>query len=258
MQGTHPANQTLAHHEPMGKPYVKSTDFAAFRGLTGTTTSIVVGGVTYTYGGNVVFPKENGSGQGSTNQPPGKWAQEVATAFAAAINAAVGDFGVYHSRNVPNSTVFCRVSGTKLIFIGRVPGDDFTVVVTVDDNSNAVTVEFSGDVTAVNLSVDTLNATVDVNLPAITGWGTDQAQTSATGTLYVNLASHSCKQVRIRNDTGTTIDVRNSGGTASPYMLLTGTDVLIPVQANSNEIAIHRHDDGNTQVFVSYIYSDSA
>ena len=75
------------------------------------------------------------------------------------------------------------------------------------------------------------------------------AQTSATGTVWVNLPAQECNAVNLNNATGTTIEVRyNGAGSGLPVANLTSYSFM--AISNSNKLSVRRLDVSNSQVTV--------
>lgn len=109
----------------------------------------------------------------------------------------------------------------------------------------------AGNPVPVNLVKGTVTAT-STN-PVVTVVDNTSTQTAATGTNWVQLASHTgVKQVLLWNTTGTAISFRYGTGTA--ISIPNNTAIAVAVKANSNEIQIQRTDTSNTQVTLSWHY----
>ena len=97
----------------------------------------------------------------------------------------------------------------------------------------------------------TVNGTFTSGIPTVTVTDNDSAQTSATGTNWVQFASHAgSKQVMIFNQTGTSISYRFGTGVDIP--IPDNSVIVLGVKANSNELQIKRTDESNSQVVVKF------
>jgi hypothetical protein len=76
------------------------------------------------------------------------------------------------------------------------------------------------------------------------------AQTSATGTTWVNFGTASCDVLRICNNTATMIEYRRDGAGLGMH-IPAGQTVDVLAITNANQISFRRHDTSNTQVSFS-------
>ena len=86
----------------------------------------------------------------------------------------------------------------------------------------------------------------------VSDYSVGSTSTSATGTQYVALESGVATAITIRNRTGTTLEIRKSGGT-NTLLLANNEDLPLPVLANSNEWELRRSDISNTQASVKFL-----
>lgn len=88
-------------------------------------------------------------------------------------------------------------------------------------------------------------------------WGTDEVETSATGTNWVTLPAHAeVRGISVVNDTGTTILLRQVGGTVGVPIFNGGSFSLERLQRSTAEVQIKRKDESNTQVAVQFAFWD--
>ena len=83
------------------------------------------------------------------------------------------------------------------------------------------------------------------------GSANDSVQTANPGTGFSTLNTRVCRRVHIFNDTGTDLEVQQDGaGVAVP--VYAGTYFTFNGINNSNQLAIRRVDQSNTQVTAKY------
>jgi hypothetical protein len=83
------------------------------------------------------------------------------------------------------------------------------------------------------------------------GSANDSVQTAATGSNFTILNTRVCRRVHIFNDTGADLEVQqDGGGVAVP--VYAGTYFTFNGIENSNQLAVRRKDQANTQVTVKY------
>jgi hypothetical protein len=89
------------------------------------------------------------------------------------------------------------------------------------------------------------------NSAVISSAGNDSVQTSATGATFVALADHPCHQVDFVNNSGTDLEIQQDG-TGSAITVFDGTYFTMYGISNTNQLAVRRVDQSNTQVSMSY------
>lgn len=88
-------------------------------------------------------------------------------------------------------------------------------------------------------------------VPMLSTGGHFTAQTSSTGSTWVKLTSVLCKQVTVSNQTGTTLEFRQSG-TGAGFAVPTGTFYTFFGLNNADSLEVRRVDVSNTQVTASF------
>lgn len=91
--------------------------------------------------------------------------------------------------------------------------------------------------------------------PAIGNWGDTQVETSATGTEWVAFPSQAANELAVINGTAVDISIRRAGSTGDGTRVPSGTSVVIPLVANTNEVEVQRFDEDNTQVTVGGVWA---
>jgi len=91
---------------------------------------------------------------------------------------------------------------------------------------------------------------VDTVVPKMAGGGNISVTSSATGSVYVPLASQTCKQLTVSNQTGVLLEFQQ-GGSGTGLQIPNGAFYTFFGLSNTNQIAIRRVDQSNTQVTVT-------
>lgn len=87
-------------------------------------------------------------------------------------------------------------------------------------------------------------------LPIMENGGNGTVQTAASGANWTDLAAQACHQVTFVNNTGTTLEFRQNGGSAVPIFV--GVPFVVYGIKDASQLSVRRVDQSNTQVTLAY------
>lgn len=79
-----------------------------------------------------------------------------------------------------------------------------------------------------------------------------QVTTAAAGATYTPLADLDCNTVILLNNTGTSLEIQNTGDTGHSFILPDGTADIFSGITNASQLQVRRADVSNAQVTASY------